>query len=84
MEAALEAVKDFASEDVCVIGGREIYDQFLPYCDTADITYIDFAYQADTYMHDLAHDPEWKLEMESDEMTYFNLCYTFRRYVRNG
>ncbi len=82
VEEALEAVRDFPSEEVYVIGGQETYESFLPYCDTAHITYIDYAYQADTYLHNLDRDPDWEMDAESDEMTYFNLCYTFRRYVR--
>ena len=70
--------------DVFEIGGREIYGAFLPYCDRAYITYIDYAYQADTYLCNLDLDPDWMLESESDEQTYFNLCYTFRRYVRKS
>jgi dihydrofolate reductase len=61
IEAALEAVKDFNSEDVYVIGGGEIYKQMLPYCDLAHVTKIDYAYSADTYFPNLDEDPAWKL-----------------------
>ncbi len=84
VEEALAAADGFAAADVFVIGGREIYGAFLPYCDRAYITYIDYAYQADTYLCNLDLDPDWMLESESDEQTYFNLCYTFRRYVRKS
>ncbi len=84
VEEALEAVRGIAAEDVFVIGGEEIYRQFLPFCDTAHITYIDYAYQADAYLHDLDGDPEWTMDLETEEQTYFNLCYTFRRYVRKS
>ncbi len=83
VDEALAAVSEFAPEDVFVIGGQEVYEAFLPYCDTAYITYIDYAYQADTFLRDLDRDPDWIMETESDEQTYFNLCYTFRRYVRS-
>ncbi len=82
VEEALKAAAGFAPQDVFVIGGQETYEAFLPYCDTAYITYIDYEYQADTYLRDLDADPAWSMETESDELTYFNLCYTFRRYVR--
>ncbi len=84
VEEALEAVKDFQTEDVYVIGGAEIYESFLPYCGTAHITWIDYVYQADTYLRSLDLDPEWELDLESEEATYFNLCYTFRRYRRTS
>lgn len=83
VKEVLAKIKDVPSGDVFVIGGAEVYEGFLPYCDTAHITYIDYKYHADTYMRNLDTDPEWSLDVETDEYTYFNLCYTFRRYVRN-
>lgn len=66
-------------DDIFIIGGQSIYEQFLPYCDTAHITYIDYEYEADTYMVNLDK-KGWILEETSDEQTYFDLCYEFRRY----
>ena len=76
---------NLANEDksgVYVIGGETIYRQMLPYCDVAYITKIDYAYDADAHFPDLDNDPEWELAEESDEETYFNVCYTFCKYVR--
>ncbi len=82
VEEALAEVRETPPADVFVIGGQSVYEAFLPYCDTAHITYIDYAYRADAHMRNLDRDPMWELETESDEFTYFNLCYTFRKYVR--
>lgn len=82
MEETMEYLKQFKSEDIFVIGGEEIYRQFLPYCDTAHVTCIDYAYEADTHFPNLDKDPEWHVTAESDEQTYFNLCYEFRQYQR--
>lgn len=84
VEPALKALSAWPSEDVFVAGGEEIYREFLPYCDTAHVTYIDYAYQADTYFPDLDRNPEWVMDLETEEATYFDLCYTFRRYVRRN
>lgn len=81
VEEALEEAKKYASEDVYVIGGESVYRQFMPYVDTAYITYIDYTYQADTYFPNLDEDEKWKLVEESDEQTYFNVEYFFRKYV---
>ena len=78
----MEYLKQFKSEDIFVIGGEEIYRQFLPYCDTAHVTCSDYAYEADTHFPNLDKDPEWHVTAESDEQTYFNLCYEFRQYQR--
>lgn len=82
IEEVLERVRTYASEDVYIIGGDSVYHQFLPYCDTAYVTYIDFAYHADTYFPNLEAEADWKLAEESDEQTYFDLCYTYQIYKK--
>ena len=82
IEEALEEVKKYPSEDVYCIGGDSIYKQMLPYCDTAHVTRIDFAYEADSYFPNLDEMPEWKITAESDEQTYFDLEYSFVKYER--
>ena len=82
IEEVLEELKKYDSEDVYVIGGDSIYSEMLPYCDTAHVTKIDFAYEADSWFPNLDEDPEWKIAEESEEQTYFDLEYTFVKYVR--
>lgn len=82
VEEVLEEVKKYKSEDVYVVGGASIYEQFLPYCDVAHITKIDFEYFADRHMPNLDRDSDWNITEESDEQTYFDLCYTFTKYER--
>ena len=80
VEELLEEIKKYPSEEVYCIGGDSVYKQLLPYCDTAHVTKIDFAYEADSYFPNLDEMPEWKVTAESDEQTYFDLDY---RYVAN-
>ena len=82
LEELLEKLKKYPSEDIYIIGGESIYRQMLPYCDTAHVTKIDHAYQADTYFPDLDKDPEWEITADSDELTYFDIPYRFLRYER--
>ena len=82
LEEALRELEKYPSEDIFVAGGQEIYQQFLPYCQTAHITWIDYTYDADTYFPNLDEDEEWELAAESEEQTYFNICYEFRMYKR--
>ncbi|HJA72524.1 MAG TPA: dihydrofolate reductase [Candidatus Lachnoclostridium stercoravium] len=84
LEEALEKLKAYPSEDIFIAGGQSIYEQFLPYCDTAHVTYIDYSYEADTWFPDLDKDEDWKLALETEEETYFNLCYNFRMYKRKA
>lgn len=81
VEEALEKLNEYDG-DVYVMGGESIYKQFLPYADEAYITYIDYKYQADRYFPNLDENNEWILTSESEEQTYFNVEYYYRKYVR--
>lgn len=82
IEEALEAVKEYDTEDVYIIGGASIYKQFLQYCDVAHVTKIDYAYAADTYFPNLDKDNEWEITADSEEQTYYDLEYRFLKYER--
>ena len=82
IEELLEKLKQYNTEDVYVIGGESVYEELLPYCDTAYITKIDYTYQADRYFPNLDNDADWHIESESEEQTYFDLEYYFVKYVR--
>ena len=82
VEELLEEIKKYPSDEVYCIGGDSVYKQLLPYCDTAHVTKIDFAYEADSHFPNLDEMPEWKITAESDEQTYFDLEYSFVKYER--
>lgn len=82
MEEALEELKKYKKEDIFIVGGSSIYQQFLPYCSVAYITKIDYAYQADSYMPNLDENGDWKIVENSEEQTYFDLEYYFYRYEK--
>ena len=46
------------------------------------VTKIDFGYEADAWFPNLDENEEWKIAEESEEQTYFNLEYSFVKYVR--
>ncbi|MGI6054141.1 MAG: dihydrofolate reductase [Clostridium sp.] len=77
----LEERFGLSDADVYIIGGESIYRQFLPYCSTAHITWIDYSYEADTHMVNL-ESAGWKQTETSEEQTFFDLCYEFRKYSR--
>lgn len=75
-------LKQYTEEEIYVIGGESIYRQLLPMCDTAIVTKIDEAYEADTYFPNLDELADWEITEESEEQTYFDVCYTFTTYKR--
>lgn len=82
VEEVLELLKDIPQDDIYIIGGETIYEQFLPYCEEALVTWIDYEYAADTYFPNLDESEDWVMMEEGDEQTYFNLCYTYRTYKK--
>ena len=82
LEETLDELKKYPSEDVYIVGGDSIYQQFLPYCDTAHVTRTEHAYEADAWFPNLEADPDWELTGQSEEKTYFDLEFTFCRYER--
>lgn len=82
IDEAVEAVRDYADDDVYVIGGESIYRQMLSLCSTAHITKVDYAYQADAHFPDLDKEEGWKITETSDERTYFDIIYEFVKYER--
>lgn len=82
VEELQEELKQYTEEEIYVIGGESIYRQLLPMCDTAIVTKIDEAYEADTYFPNLDELADWEIAEESEEQTYFDVCYTFTTYKR--
>lgn len=82
MDELQEELKKYDSQDIYVIGGDSIYRQMLDLCDTAYITKIDYAYEADAHLPNLEEDPAWSLAEESEEQTYFDVIYTYQTYKR--
>ena len=70
------------SDDVYIIGGESLYHEFLPLCDTAIITKINYSYEADAYFPNLDKDDEWECVEEGEEQTCFDMEFIFTRYER--
>lgn len=82
LEELMEELKRYEDKQIYVVGGESIYRQLLPYCNKAVITKIDEAYEADTYFPNLDKDEEWQMTEESEEQTYFDICYTYTTYEK--
>ena len=82
IEDVLEEIGKYPSDQVYCIGGDSIYRQFLPYCNVAHVTKINFAYEADSFFPNLDEMPEWEITAESEEQTYFDLEYEFVKYEK--
>ncbi|MCQ2422448.1 MAG: dihydrofolate reductase [Lachnospiraceae bacterium] len=84
IEEAAKIAEGYNSDDVYIIGGASIYRQFLPYCDVAYVTKIDYAYDADTFFPNLDEEPDWECVEEGDEQTCYDIIYCFTRYEKKA
>ena len=75
-------LRNAADREIYVCGGESVYKQLLPDCDTAYVTMVEKAYAADRYFENLDKNPDWIMLEESEEQTYFDLTYYFRKYKR--
>lgn len=70
------------NQELFVIGGAEIYQQFLPYANKVYLTYIHESFQGDTFFPELTE--EWELQSVEDhapdEKNHY--AYEFRVFVR--
>lgn len=82
IEETLEVANRYQLEETYVIGGASIYRQMLPYCDTAFVTKIKEAYQADTYFPDLDKDDNWEITEASETNVSSGVEYAFYKYER--
>lgn len=82
LEELLEFLKDTSEDDIYICGGSSLYEQLLPYCDTAYVTMVEKSYEANEHFPNLDRDNEWVLAQESEEQTYFDMIYYFRKYEK--
>lgn len=80
IDDVLDIVRD--RENVFVIGGSEIYEQFMPYCDTAYVTRVYAESPADSYIADFGKSDEWELVSVTEKFSYGSLTYDFAVFKR--
>lgn len=84
LSAVAGVIADYNTEDVFVIGGQDIYEQYIGQCETAYITKVDVELKADRYLPNIDKLPDWTLSSVSPLMKYRKYEYAFCKYVNNG
>lgn len=80
----LERLKEYDSDDVYIIGGQSVYEQFLPYCDTAYVTRMKRDFGADTWFVNLDEQADWEETEAGEEKEYEGLRFAFCTYRNNN
>lgn len=83
LDELFEQLKRYDSETVYVIGGSSVYEQLLPYCDTAYVTKVDSSKPADKFFPNLDEKEEWRLVFEDEEMEHNGVKFRFTTYKKD-
>ena len=82
IKSRLEYVSKNQDEEWFIIGGGQIYNELLPFCDRIYITKIYKKYEnVDTYFPNI-DEQKWNIVHQSEILTYNNLQYQFLTYDR--
>lgn len=82
IKSRLEYASKDQDEEWFIIGGGQIYNELLPFCDRIYITKIYKKYEnVDTYFPNI-DEQKWNIVHQSEILTYNNLQYQFLTYDR--
>ena len=72
-----------SSNHFFVIGGGQVYEQLLPYCDRVYVTLIEKSHDnVDTYFPNLDKSNEWEIDTCTELREYNGIPYAFLTYER--
>lgn len=83
MPELFKTLSRFDSDRVFVCGGASIYEQLLPYCDTAYVTKVDAGdKKAEKFFPNLDEKPEWSLDFVSETQQCKEVSFAFTTYIK--
>ncbi len=77
-----EAVQDTPTDDVFIIGGARIYEQFLLFCQNVYVTKVDAVFEADRFFRNMDESRRFELQERSEVMEENGIRYQFLHYVK--
>lgn len=77
-------LEKYDTEDIFIIGGASVYEQFLGFCDFAYITQFHSDGNAEKFLPRIDKDNNWKLISQSEEHECNGIKFTFNIYKKIG
>jgi dihydrofolate reductase len=66
LDELYQAITEYPTDDVFIIGGGQIYNLLYPHCRFGYITRIDEDFEADTFLDPIDSLPNWEMVWKSD------------------
>lgn len=83
IKAFLGTLSAYSPLDYYIIGGGQIYNELLPYCNTSYVTKVDYAFEdVDVYFPNLDNKEEWEITKDGKEKSYNGIEYNFCTYKK--
>lgn len=82
VEELFAQLRRYDTNTVYVIGGSKVYEQLLPYCDTAYVTKVDSAKSADKFFPNLDESEEWAAVRVGEEKEHNGVKFRFATYKK--
>ncbi len=80
LEELFEQISRYDTNTVYVIGGSSVYEQLMPYCDTAYVTKVDSEKPADKFFTNLDEQSDWVVKCESEKFEHNGTEFKFVTY----
>ena len=71
-----------SEDEIIIIGGGEIYKEFLPYCNKIYMTKYNKSFENDTYFEIPNDIDEWEVTYKSEDEEYDGATFNFLTYER--
>ncbi|MCL2169204.1 MAG: dihydrofolate reductase [Defluviitaleaceae bacterium] len=81
LDELFEAIKDYDTNDVFIIGGAKLYGDLLRHCTYVYVTKIFSTAPCDRFFPNLDDSPDWVLVEASEIKKFNNLKYQFCTYA---
>lgn len=70
------------TDNAFIIGGEQIYNEFLPNCDVAYVTKVNADGKAQKFFPNIDRLSQWKLKEKSEDIISSDYTITFNTYVK--
>lgn len=77
-----EQLERYDTNTVYVIGGSKVYEQLLPYCNTAYVTKVETEKEADRFFPNLDETEGWSIADNGEEFDHNGVKFRFTKYTK--
>ncbi len=82
LDELFEQLERYDTDTVYVIGGSKVYEQLLPYCDTAYVTKVETEKEADRFFPNLDETDGWKITDNGETLEHNDIKFRFTTYKK--